>query len=359
MSTARNIAVLMTPRGVAAIAVVRLRGPGVGRFLERHFSKPAKLNRCVHANLMEGERVIDDAVVVLFDPETADVNVHGGTWVVQSVLELAVREAFELVAANDLPLPQEASDGGNVLEREIECYLPMAKTELGVRTLLAQRGAWLDLRKRVGEDSFGSELASVLGDQSLIHLLNPPTVAIVGPANVGKSTLANRLFSQERSVTADVPGTTRDWVGEIANIDGLAVLLLDTPGLRETEDRIEATAIDRSRRQIQGASLVVLVLDATRPLAGEQAELCGAFADSLVAINKSDRAFHPELERVEAIRTIATTGEGVDELRTAIVRHFCMAYPVDPQRPRVWTVRQREIVRRAVAEPGCVEQLFH
>jgi len=360
MPQPRNIALLLTPSGVAAIAVIRLRGPRVNAFLEKHFSKAARLNRCVHGDLFDGDVVIDDAVVVLCNAETADLNLHGGQWVVQSVLDLASREGFEVMKGGDLPLSFEATDGATVLEREIEAYLPMARTELGVRALLNQKQSWHELQRRLKEDPAGGrrDLEDVFADQTLIHLLNPPTVAIVGSANVGKSTLANQLFSQERSITADVPGTTRDWVGEIANIDGLAVMLMDTPGLRQTHDPIEATAIERSRGEIARAGLVVLVLDATRPLEGEQAELLREFSRALVVVNKSDRPSTPGFETVPGTRTVAISGAGIDDLRAAITKHFCPETPINPNRPRIWTIRQRDIVQRAVIEPAVLGEIF-
>src|SRR3954447_26397913 len=103
----------------------------------------------------------------------------------------------------------------------------------------------------------------MIDDRSLYWLLSRPRVAIVGPANVGKSTLANQLFAAERSITADVAGTTRDWVGALANLDGLVVELIDTPGVRETKDAIEAQAIGVASRETSRADLILLVLDAS------------------------------------------------------------------------------------------------
>src|SRR5437660_7889168 len=95
-----GIATLLTPPGAAAIAVVRLTGQ-VLPFLEKHFSKPVRPGRCVHGEITDGSRVIDDAVVVLGPDRTwADVNLHGGTWVVRSFLDLARRRGF---------LPREGS----------------------------------------------------------------------------------------------------------------------------------------------------------------------------------------------------------------------------------------------------------
>jgi tRNA modification GTPase len=174
-------------------------------------------------------------------------------------------------------------------------------------------------------------------------LLRPPRVAIVGVPNVGKSTLANQLFGAERVITADVPGTTRDWVGEIANLDGLAVMLVDTPGRRASDDAIEREAIDRSTEQITAADLVVLVLDPTQLRKPGQAELERMFPAALRVVNKSDRAGLWE-SAATAIRTVATTGVGVDALRAAIRCRFLGADTFDLAQARWWTERQRRVL---------------
>src|SRR6266576_5046266 len=92
----KNLAMVLTPKGVGAIAVIRLKGSGVDSFLSEHFSKRAVEGRSVHGEIREGEVVIDDAVVVRA-ADFVDLNVHGGVWVVKSVLDLAQREGFEVV----------------------------------------------------------------------------------------------------------------------------------------------------------------------------------------------------------------------------------------------------------------------
>jgi tRNA modification GTPase len=357
---ARNLAILLTPSSPAAIAVVRLCGEGVAPFLAHRFSRPASEGRCVHGNLTdESGNVLDDAVVVLSRGGTvADINLHGGPWVVQAVLDLARRAGFEVCRANDAP--EVAYDAATALQREVLEHIPLARTELGLRTLLAQPQAWADALKhgKLGRD----ELERILADRVLQHLLHPPRVAIVGAPNVGKSTLANQLFATERSITADLPGTTRDWVGEIANVDGLPVLLVDTPGVRDTADPIEREAIARSGRQVAGAELVLLVLDATRPLESEQSRLVHRFGHesrSLIVLNKSDLAgappIGPDLPRID-VATAAVTGAGVAELRSAILAHFGCA-GLAPDRPRVWTARQGDIVRRAMTRPAILGEM--
>jgi small GTP-binding protein len=334
-------AILLTPPGPAAIAVVRLCGPRLAGFLTEHFAKRAVLGRTVHAELIDGGRVIDDPVVVLVDESIADINIHGGPWVVKAVLDLAGRSGFDVSASPGLPLPDEAVDADDPLQREILTHMPMAKTELAVRVLLDQQRAW---RRLTSQRRRRIDPRRILRDRSLWWLLHPPRVAIIGPANVGKSTLANQLFAQERSITADVPGTTRDWVGETANIDGLAVTLIDTPGLRDTPDPIERAAIAIGRTEIARADLVVLVLDATRGDDAEQLALRDAHPSAVVVINKIDRA-RGSTQVAGDLRTIATTGEGVANLRRVIRRRFG-CYPMNLGRARWWTQRQREMLER-------------
>jgi len=344
-----NVAMLMTPPGLAAIAVVRLAGPRVPSFLHDHFSRPAGVGRCVHGNLTDGSRVIDDALVVLCDETTADINVHGGHWVVRSTLDLAAREGFEVQSSIDASAALIAVEAASKLEWEILSHLPSARTETGVRVLLSQTVAWDHFRAQATKDPrfARTQIDRILSDNTLRHLLHPPTVAIVGPPNVGKSTLANRLFARERSIAADVPGTTRDWVGELANIDGMPVMLLDTPGIRETDDTIERTAIERSRAEIQRAHQVVLVVDASRPLKGEQQELLDQFPGALRVLNKADRSLGWNDNGFIELSTVATTGQGITELRRALVKRFCGEEIISIDQPRCWTSRQTEILTGA------------
>jgi tRNA modification GTPase len=370
-----NRAYLLTPPGVGAIAVVRLIGPGVAPFLQAHFSRPVSEGRCVHGDLTDGADVLDDPVVVSFDGgNRADVSLHGGEWVVQSVLALATKEGFELSeATNQPPIPLEAVDGANVLAREVNAHLPLARTELGVRVLLHQQAAWDAFIRRAtpgpGEgahlarwmqkaEALKGEIAAILADKGLWWLLNPPRVAIIGAPNVGKSTLANRLFAQERVITADLPGTTRDWVGEIANLDGLAVMLVDTPGIRQTDDQIESEAIARSGEQIQAADLVVVVVDATRPLEGDQADVLEAWPDALRVVNKTDTATPAwDLARIGGVKTVGTTGQGVDDLRKAIRSRFGIVAGMDENWPRWWTPRQQTVLQDALGRVELVARM--
>ena len=334
-----NRALVLTPPGAAAIAVVRLIGPAARPLLKAHFSNTPRVNRCVHGLLHDGDRVIDDPVVVLRGDGSADINLHGGPWIVQAALGLAAKFGFRAIEWNPDDPPLEGVDGTTILEREVAAHLPRARTELAAKALLAQPAAW---KAFLASSPSPDAIARVLADKSLHHLLSPPSVAIVGAPNVGKSTLANQLFGQERSITADIPGTTRDWVREMADINGLAVMLLDTPGQRQTADPIESAAIAASQSRIVSADLIVLVLSAARPLAPEQAALLKAHPTALRVVNQVDRPWAWDLSSPQSpsIQTIATRGDGIAMLRQSIAAHFGCAN-FDVQIPRIWTKRQR------------------
>ena len=241
------------------------------------------------------------------------------------------------------------------IERAMLASLPLATTELALRALLAQPEAW---RKFLAADPSLDDVRSIHDDAALWWLLHPPRVAIIGAPNVGKSTLANQLFAQQRSITADVPGTTRDWVGELANLDGLAVLLVDTPGVRETDDAIERAAIARSLEQVRSADLVIVVLDAARPLE-VQSELPVAHPHAIRVANKMDQGHAWDVHANSDLSTIATSGAGVDALRSSIRRRF-RCEELDSARPRWWTQVQRGLLHRAMQErdPTLIAEVF-
>jgi tRNA modification GTPase len=357
----QSIALLLTPPGAAAIAVVRLVGPRAAQFLRSRFSKPLAPGRCVHGELSDerGQTIDDPLVVMSSDGGWFDVNLHGGPWVVRSFLELAEREGFDVHDRLELPLPAEAVQGatdidsapeprasatGRTIQREVMTHLPLAKTELALRELLRQPQAW-EAFEQLDEPQRRFEATAMLADRSLWWLLRTPRIAIAGAPNVGKSTLANQLFAQERSITADLPGTTRDWVGEIANIDGLAVMLVDTPGIRPTADPIEAAAIERSAGELADADLVLLVLDGSRPLDPEQSPLVERFPQALRIVNKCDLPAAAWDHR-GLLPMVATSGQGIEKLRAAIIEHFGIGGR--PGAAKWWTPRQQEWLRQRV-----------
>ena len=309
-------AIQLTAPGTAALAVVRLCGPGAAALVAAHFDRPTPARVPVHGRWGG----LDDPLVLFDGGEQFDVSLHGGTRIVARLLEQARAAGFEVVVG-DAAIEAAAGDD------EVAAWLPRATTAAGLRMLLHQPAAWANLAN--------VDAAALLEDRTLRRLLTPARVALVGAANVGKSTLANRLGGRDRSLVADVPGTTRDWVGHAADLGGLPVVLVDTPGRRATDDAIEVAAVELSQPEVSRADLVVLVLDATRP-----GDAPSGFAAALVVANKTDLAGAP----AAALPVSAATGAGVDALVRAIHERLGVDLS-DPARANVWTPRQETALR--------------
>jgi tRNA modification GTPase len=342
-------AFLLTAPGVSAIAVVRLVGPGAVTLLQRHFTAASALVplKCVHGRLLDDSgATIDDPLVVL-GPEAryADLSLHGGEWVVHQVMRLACESGINVIERADAPLHADSVDADTLLEQEMLQWLPMATTERATRWLLAQPTLWEDRLSREAASSDTPYWRSVLDDPAMSNLLRHPVVAIVGKPNVGKSTLANRLYGQRRSIEADLPGTTRDWVGELADVHGLSVMLVDTPGLRDSDDRIEQSAISLSRGIVRRAELTLLVLDASDET--DDAALREAHPQAIVVANKCDLPGARSIP--DAIRVTAARDEGIDALRDAIAAWFGLRSD-DAPRACVWTDRQRRLLEQDLTD---------
>jgi tRNA modification GTPase len=153
------------------------------------------------------------------------------------------------------------------------------------------------------------------------------TLAIVGRPNVGKSSLFNRLVENERAIVTATPGTTRDLVTETVAIGGIPVHLVDTAGIRRALDEAESIGIRKSLEALADADLILVVLDVTQGIAEEDRELLSNTEGrrAIIVENKSDlAASKPYLvkDKLPRVRTSATTGDGIADLRTEILRHI-------------------------------------
>jgi len=169
------------------------------------------------------------------------------------------------------------------------------------------------------------------------------TLAIVGRPNVGKSSLFNRLLEQDRAIVTDIPGTTRDLVSETASVEGIPVKFVDTAGIREGQDRVETLGIERSYQAMADADLTLVVIDASRPLeAADEALISHAQGKMLVVANKCDLAAAPRGLRVSAL-----TGEGIPELRRAIVDAIAPRGQIEQEGGFITSLRHEQLLRES------------
>jgi tRNA modification GTPase len=197
------------------------------------------------------------------------------------------------------------------------------------------------------------ELAASFAYGKIVH--EGLTLAIVGRPNVGKSSLFNRLVERERAIVTATPGTTRDLVSETVAIGGIPVKLVDTAGIRRALDEAESIGIRKSMEALADADLVLVVLDASQPLTDEDDQLLGQVAGrpAIAVENKCDLAKKVgtaalNKNRPPRVRTSATTGEGIPELRDEILRHVAGESGVQSEAGFLTNLRHQERVRESL-----------
>ena len=195
------------------------------------------------------------------------------------------------------------------------------------------------------------ELAASFAYGKIVH--EGLTLAIVGRPNVGKSSLFNRLVERERAIVTATPGTTRDLVSETVAIGGIPVKLVDTAGIRRALDEAESIGIRKSMEALTDADLVLVVFDSSQRLTDEDAELLSQVAGrpAIAVANKADlpgNKWSAPGAELTTIRTSATSGEGIPELRKEILRHIGGETGTQTETGFLTNLRHQERVRESI-----------
>ena len=203
----------------------------------------------------------------------------------------------------------------------------------------------------------GEDIGRLLASASTGRIINEGLkVAIIGKPNVGKSSLMNRLLRESRAIVTEIPGTTRDTIEEFLSIRGIPVLLTDTAGIRETEDKIESIGIERSKESFNQADLIIFMLDASDDLGSEDRRIMELVdpRKTLVILNKTDleirltKAMVAEsLQGAEIIETSMVNASGVDLLEEAIVNRVYTGDVRQSESCMVTNVRHKNLLQQA------------
>ena len=399
-----TIAAIATPRIPSAIGIVRISGEDTFSILEKVFrprsGKPIEAlcrRTMVYGDMLDADaQVIDTGLGCIFSAghsytgeDSAELYCHGSPIVLNEVLRALFAAGAVQAKGGDFTKRAFLHGRMDLMQAEAVIDLIDAETAESARNAIGQLSGVLsrsvdgiynslmdiasrfyavvdypdedieDLTRDAIVHTLGSardSLAELAATFSRGQLLKSgvPTV-ILGRPNAGKSSLLNALLGYDRAIVTDIPGTTRDTVEEKLTLGHLLLRLIDTAGIRRTEDAVESMGVDRARAAAEQASLAILVLDGSAPLTAEDEEAI-AVAETvphlLVAVNKSDLPAAIDREALSrrfgsAVSLSARTGEGIAALCSAIRA----LYPQEkaPSGELLTNARQAEAVQRALA----------
>jgi len=358
-----TIAAISTPLGEGGIGIVRLSGPDAIAIAGKVFTRRLSNRRLVYGHIIEPEtgEVVDEVLVAYMEaPHTytrediVEINCHGGPLPLQRILGLVLRYGARMANPGEFTLRAflngridlaQAESVLDVVRAKTAASLRVAVNGLGgklshslkqVRSGLMEVLAYFTARIDFPEDEVEEqEIIPTLekARQMLKELISSAEAgvvyrqgvrtAIVGRTNVGKSSLLNCLLRQSRAIVTPIPGTTRDTLEEVVNLKGVPFVLVDTAGIVQSKDLVEALGVERSRKAIEQADFILLVIDTSEPLKDADREIIHLVSgkEALVVANKSDLPRQAELDGLPwpQISTSALTGDGIGELEQKMV----------------------------------------
>jgi len=375
-----TIVALATPTGRSGIGVVRLSGTDALSIISRFFDSDVQNlgPRSAHLRTIrdpDSKEIIDQVIVTWFKTphsftgeDVIEIACHGAPVVLRRVIDICLRLNARMAEPGEFSLRALANGRMNLAEAEAIRDLINAQTVASARHAVRQlRGEFSHELQPIKDDlldvivvlesalefveddlpetqseSIRIKLKKIVGDVERMAgtfragklIREGLRVALVGRPNVGKSSLFNALLGSDRAIVTEIAGTTRDQIHERFTIDGIPVSLIDTAGLRETVDTVESIGVERSRRTMADADLVLVLLDASEKLTDEDVTIIGSTQElehklvfNKIDIKDSDNSQHKAFAKLpipysEFIRVSAKTGEGLDILKRAIVDPF-------------------------------------
>jgi tRNA modification GTPase len=382
----KTIAAVATPPGYGGIGIIRISGKQSlqltrqllhqGKSLQ-FFPKLVTLQKLIHP---ASGQLIDEALVTFFQAphsftgeDVVELSCHGSPVVLSEVLRLLFNLGVEPAEPGEFTLRAflnqrldltQAESIHDLIHAQTTYQAQLAARQLQgelsrqlqpLKTALVELIVWFESAVEFVEDDLDAldlahfqrklqfvierirRLISTYRLGRLVHL--GAKLALIGRPNVGKSSLFNALLGRERAIVSPIPGTTRDTVSEMLSIKGIPLRLIDTAGLRETDDPIERLGVERTRAAIADADLVVAVFSATDALSEGELAFMRELPIDICVINKCDLDFTWPVESLSGLlndlpvqRLSALTGDGLDAFREALYQRLtasAVSYPED------------------------------
>ena len=367
-----TIAAISTPLGEGAIGIVRLSGSQAIAIAQKVFKGKDLSTVASHTinygHIVDNNEVINEVMVsVMREPKTftrenvVEINTHGGIAVTNEILQLLIRSGARMAEPGEFTKRAFLNGRVDLTQAEAVMDLIRAKTDKAMAVAIRQ----LDGSLKTLIDNTRQEILNTLAQvevnidypeyddveemttalmrektkdfQTLLeHLLQTAkrgkilreglSTAIIGRPNVGKSSLLNNLLREEKAIVTDIEGTTRDVIEEYVNIKGVPLKLIDTAGIRDTDDIVEQIGVERSKKALSEADLVLLVLNASEPLTEQDRTLLDISQNSnrIVLLNKSDLTEQIEREQLpeDVISISVLTSDNIEQIEDRINKLF-------------------------------------
>ncbi len=374
-----TIAAIATPPGEGAISIVRLSGDDAVTLADQVF-KGKDLTKVSSHTINYGHfidpktrEIIDEVMVsVLRAPktftreDTVEINCHGGIVPTNKILQVLLTNGARLAEPGEFTKRAFLHGRIDLAQAESVMDLIRAKTDRSMKAALNQLDGELsqlirNLRQEILDvlaqvevnidypeyDDVEEMTSKLLREKALdVYakieqllvtarqgkiLREGLATALVGRPNVGKSSLLNHLLHEDKAIVTDIAGTTRDVIEEYVNVLGVPLKLVDTAGIRETDDRVEKIGVERARQALDRSDLVILLLNASEPLTTEDIELLQLTQDKkrIIVLNKMDlepkldlNELYQYVDKAEVLKTSVLKNEGIRELEEHIATLF-------------------------------------
>ena len=399
----KTIAAISTPSGIGAVGMIRLSGREAievaGRIFrpydpKRSLDKLGGYTGALGKIYRPDGTPVDEAVAFVYrspksytGEDVVELCCHGGTWAVRQVLRLCLEAGASPAGPGEFTRRAFLNGKMDLTQAEGVMDLVSARGEAAMRAALAMRegslskqvdafcqalleqsshiAAWSDYPEEdlipVDPKELQKAVADVLSQiQGLVKsgergrlIREGAATAIIGKPNVGKSTLMNLLAGEERSIVTQIPGTTRDVVEETVAVGGILLNLMDTAGIRETEDTVEKIGVERSLKRLETADLILAVFDGSDELSEQDIRLLELLRGKrcIGVVNKNDLPSRADRQKIQqalgkVVEISAYTGAGREELEQAILEALEL-HRIDTTAAMAMGERQMDCLRKA------------
>src|SRR3989338_5827804 len=398
-----TISAISTPPGEGGIGIVRVSGPASISIAKKIFTTPkgeslngVESHKLIHGYIKDPDtrKNIDEVLLaVMHSPKSftgedvVEISCHGGSLPLNKILSLTIKSGARLAEPGEFTKRAFLNGRLNLLQAEAVIDIIKSKSDTALESAMNQlqgglakqiasiRNKLIDILAEIDTDidfpeediEFKNKLEFKKGLESVLTEIGQlvdsyrygkiyregVSVVIAGRPNVGKSSLMNALLNEERAIVTSIPGTTRDTIEEGLNINGLTIKIVDTAGIRESEGFVEQEGIKRTQKAIEGAGLIIFLLDGSEGLREKDKDLIKEIKQKnkpvIIAINKIDVGNKNSSEWTggEFLKISALKNIGLDELRNKIFDIIYNGHCKTPEGIFITRERHRERLSKA------------